>query len=214
MNLEIAMRIVNQLSSQVGDRSETANRLVAGQCLVDPELLVEIAEGLESKDIAIAGDCAEIMTLVAAKHPERVSPYVPSLIRLLNHKTTRVRWEATHSLAYIAEVSPQTITPILPKLSQMIQTDKSVIVRDYAVDAVAGYAATSKEAARAAFPILKAALDAQGGKQAGHALVGLANVATAEPAMAEDVRLLAQPYLEDKRGVVHKAARTAIKASE
>jgi len=87
-------------------------------------------------------------------------------------------------------------------------------VRDYAVDAVAGYATTSREAARAAFPILRIALGVWGGKQAGHALQGLANTVTTEPALKEEVRSLAQPYLEDPRGVVCKAARAAIKATQ
>ncbi len=208
------MRIVNRLSSQVGERGENANQQVAAQCLADPDLLDEIGECLESCEAALAGDCAEVMTLVAAKRPARVRPYASGLVKLLDCNTTRVRWEAMHSLAYISEVSPEVIAAILPKLNRMIQKDKSVIVRDYAVDAVAGYAKTSPEAARASFPTLKLALGVWGGKHAGHALQGLANAAIAEPALNDEVRLLAQPCLEDPRGVVHNAAQAAIKAAQ
>ncbi len=41
------MSIVNQLSSQVGDRTETSNRQVVTQCLANPALLAEIAQGVE-----------------------------------------------------------------------------------------------------------------------------------------------------------------------
>ena len=40
------MRVVNQLSSQVGDRTEASNRKVAAQCVLNPALLDEIAEAL------------------------------------------------------------------------------------------------------------------------------------------------------------------------
>lgn len=46
------MSIVNQLSSQIGDRTEASNRHVVAQCLAKPELLAEIAQGLASQDAA------------------------------------------------------------------------------------------------------------------------------------------------------------------
>jgi hypothetical protein len=208
------MRIVNRLSSQVGERGETANQQVAALCLLDPDLLVEIGECLESCEAALAGDCAEVMTLVAAKRPARVLPYASSLVKLLECKTARVRWEAMHSLAYISEVSPAVIAELLPKLSRMIQEDRSVIVRDYAVEAVAGYAKTSPDAAWAAFPTLKMSLGVWKGKHAGRALQGLMNAAMAESALYEEVSSLAQPYLEDPRGLVREAALSAIKATQ
>ena len=66
------MSILNQLSSQVGDRTEASNRRVAAQCLLDPALLDEIARGLKSEDGALVADCAEVMTKVAEEHPEIV----------------------------------------------------------------------------------------------------------------------------------------------
>jgi hypothetical protein len=63
---EIArMSILAQLSSQVGDRSEYSNRKVVIQCYDDPDLLGEIAEGLKSKNAALVGDCAEVLTQIA-----------------------------------------------------------------------------------------------------------------------------------------------------
>ena len=44
------MEILNQLSSQKGDKTEIANRLVAEKCIANPRLLAEIAIGLEDRD--------------------------------------------------------------------------------------------------------------------------------------------------------------------
>jgi hypothetical protein len=82
------MSILSQLSSQVEDRSEYSNRKVVIQCLDDPNLLAEIAEGLNGTNAALVGDCAEVMTQVAEQHPEWVAPYTVALSALFKHKTT------------------------------------------------------------------------------------------------------------------------------
>jgi len=56
------MEILNQLSSQKGDKTETANRLVAEKCIANPQILAEIATGLEDKDKKLQSDCVEVFT--------------------------------------------------------------------------------------------------------------------------------------------------------
>jgi len=208
------MTILDQLSSRLDDRTETANARVAEQCLAMPALLGEVSEGLLSKEAAIAGDCAEVMTKVAEEQPQWVAPYAPALITLLSHKNTRVRWEAAHALAFVAEAASLTIAANLASLAEIIRNDKSIIVRDYTVDAVGNYARSGAQAAREAYPILKEALTVWEGKHAGHALAGLANVVTTEPSLREEISSYGKQYLEDKRGVVRKAARTLIKSAK
>ena len=205
------MSILNQLSSQVGDRTEASNRKVATQCLLDPALLDEIAEGLKSEDYALVGDCAEVMTEVAKVHPEWVAPYAPLLPELLSHKKTRVRWEAMHALALVAAHIPKSVCPLLPRLGGLIHNDESTIVRDHALDAVANYAQVSPRAAEAAHPILTEALGVWEGKHAGHALNGLINVAEMVPRLRAEVRASAEPYLEHRKSVVRKTARRLMK---
>jgi hypothetical protein len=206
------MSILDQLSSQSGDRTEAANRDVAAQCFESPVLLSEIARGLTHKDAALVGDAVEVFTLVAEHHPEHVAPYAEALAALLTHKTTRVRWEAAHSLALVAALSPQIIAARLDQLAQIIRTDKSVIVRDYLVDALGQYARTSPEAAADAFPMLKETLTLWDGKQAGHALAGLANVAARQPALAGELFAIGQQYATHGRAMIQKAAKALIKA--
>jgi hypothetical protein len=208
------MSILAKLSSQVGDRSEYSNRVVVIQCLDDPDLLNEIAEGLKSNNAALVGDCAEVLTQVGEQHPDWVAPYAQPLSALVNHKTTRVRWESMHALALVATSTPTTIASLLPTLANIIRTDPSVIVRDYATDAIANYAATGQPAAERAYPLLKDALAAWDGKQAGHALKGLVNVAMMMPELHNELRAIAEEYSHAGKAVVRKAAKELLRATE
>ena len=206
------MSILDQLSSQTGDRTESSNRKVVTLCLENPDLLVEISSGLEKKDAAIVADCAEVLTQIAEVHPDWVAPFAPQLTLLLSHKNTRVRWEAMHALALVAALTPETIASIFPQLRDMLRSDHSVIVRDHATDAIGRYASTSRTAAQVAFPILKEMLTLWEGKQAGHALLGLAQVANQLPAARAELRQIANGYAAFPRPVVRKAAQALLKA--
>ncbi len=205
------MSILNHLSSQTGDRSEYSNRKAAIQCLDNPDLLEQIASGLKETDTALQGDCAEVLTKVAEDHPQLILPYGVELARLIQHKNTRVRWEAMHALALISRLSPALIASLLPRLAEVLHSDASVIVRDHATDAVAVYASTSANAAQAAFPILKDMLSLWNGKQAGHALQGLVNVARLLPSTRPEIRAIAEDYAHFPRAVVHNAAKALLK---
>lgn len=208
------MSIIEQLSSQVGDRTATANMRVVRQCIENPDLLIEIAAELHSEDAMLAGDCAEVMTEVAASQPDIVVPYTQRLIPLLSHKKTRVRWEAMHALSLIAAQIPETIKTLLPQLDTIIHTDKSTIVRDYATDTLSNYASTSNQAAKETYPFLKEALSLWNGKHVKQILQGFENIATLVPELHMEIRLYAQEYLEHRQGVVRKAAKRVLKAIE
>jgi len=201
------MPVLSQLSSPRGNRSESSTRKVAIQCLDDPGLLSEIAEGLRGTSTALAGDCAEVMTMVAKDQPESIVPYAKDLASLITHKTTRVRWEAIHALSLIAMLVPETIDTLIPVLAGLIRTDSSVIVRDYAVDIIGNYAGSGPFSAEKAFPLLKEALTLWDGKQAGHALEGLANAAACLPAFQVELSKIAEEYSHSERGVIRKAAQ-------
>jgi hypothetical protein len=119
------MNILSELSSQIGDRTEAANKRVAAQVLREPNLLEQIASGLMSDERKLAGDCAEVMTNVAAERPELILPYSNSLIAQIDNEDSRVRWESMHILAEIASKTPQNISTIIQKLVERIAIDKS-----------------------------------------------------------------------------------------
>jgi hypothetical protein len=201
------MSILHQLSSQVGDRTEKSNREVVALCFEQPALLLEIAGGLNSEEAALVGDCAEVLTEVAKVHPDWVTPHAETLSALLTHKTARVRWEAMHALALVAHLVPAVMAGLLQRLAEIIRHDPSVIVRDHAVDALGSYARKGEEAALAAYPLLVEALTLWDGKQAAHALEGLANVGAVSPKLGDELWSIGIRYHDDRRARIRKAAK-------
>jgi hypothetical protein len=208
------MSVLARLSSQVGDRTEAANRAVAAECLQQPGLLADIVAELNGPEAALAGDCAEVLTKVAEAAPELVAPYAPALAPLLGHKATPARWEAMHALALVAGHAPRVMARLLPELARLIQHDHSMIMRDYAVEALGNYAGSSRAAAESAYPLLRLALHQWEGKHAARALNGLTQVAGRLPGRAGEIRALAYAQLSAGRGVTRKAARALLKATE
>jgi hypothetical protein len=201
------MSILVTLASQTGKRTEAANRAAAAKCIAHPVLLAEVAGGLSSPNAALAGDCAEVMTQVAEEQPELVAPFAKELFPLLDHKSTRVRWEAMHAIALSADRVPKLVGKNLARLGEIIRADPSIIVRDYAVDAVGRYAAAGRAAAEAAYPLLKESLRVWDGRHAGHALKGLANVGLSAPRLRKEILLCGKSYLDHDKGVIRKAAK-------
>lgn len=208
------MSLLEELSSQAGERSGSANYAVAEKCLQNEQLVAEIIGGLADKNPLITADCCEVLTEIAKKQPALVKPYGNLLPPLLTHKNGRARWEAMHCLALIADLIPDVIASQAQAFEVLIQTDKSVIIRDYALDALGNYAKTGKNAATSVYPVLKKALGLWNGKHAGHALDGLANVVAVAPELTAEIALLARQYSEAEKGVVKKSARKLLKLCE
>jgi hypothetical protein len=206
------MNILSQLSSQMHDRTEASNRKVVIQCIANPILLEDIATGMKIGTPELVGDCAEVFTEVSQDYPALVASYGLLLIDLIEHKNTRIRWEVVHALAHITTCIPEMIQLILPQIVQLIEQDRSVIVRDHAVDILSNFAATSPAAARLVYPHLSAALTLWDGKHAAHALPGLVQTARNWPDVREEIHASLEQLLSSPKGVVRKAARDALNA--
>lgn len=206
------MELLGGLSSQCGDNS--GNRQVAEQCLNNPSLIPEIIQGLEQKDNKIVVDCTEVLTEIALQQPELVAPYGHHLPHLLANKNNRARWEAMHGLALVAGSRPDVIGPMIEQLLEIIEQDKSVILRDYAIDAVGGYAGTGPEAAEKAFPALERSLGVWEGRHARHALDGLGNVVKNIPGEKDTIREIASGYLDSSSGAIKKSAKVLMRLAE
>jgi hypothetical protein len=205
------MSILSELSSQIGDRTEAANKRVAARVLKKSALLDEIASGLASDDAKLAGDCAEVMTLVAAEKPEFVVLHAEALIARLDHKDTRVRWEVMHSLAEIAAFTPDQIAPIVGKLVEKVTHDKSVIVRDYAIQALGEYSGTSTTAARQVWPHLCKALDLWEGKHVGKVLEAMRQLVMADGTLKADAQEIALHFMDHGSAKVRAMAKRMLK---
>ena len=201
------MNILERLSSPTGDRSEASNKAVAREALERPDLLDEVAVGLEWNDRKLVGDCAEVFTEVAKENPALVAPYVDRIAPLISHKNTRVRWESTHALALVASLTPAQVAPLLPDLVAKIKKDKSVIVRDCAVLALGEYGRSGPEAAREVFPHLLRALEVWEGKHAKLALEAMSKLIKVEPGLETEVRTAAQGCMDHRRANVRRLAQ-------
>jgi len=193
-------------------RDQAANTTVARKCIGDPWLLGEIVAGLSAKDVRIAGDCAEVMTQVAELEPELVAPHARELLGLLGHKNGRVRWESAHALGLAAHLAPAVLKPEVPRLAEIVRKDGGVIVRDYVLDALAGYGSTSERAAGEAWPVLEEALGLWESRHAGRILRGLRGLLAAAPGLAPRVRRAAERFEAHPRAGIRKEARALLKA--
>ena len=205
------MTILDKLSTSIGAKCGEPNRVVAKECFDKPELLQEIAEGLKQKDAGLAGDCAEVMTMVAEKKPELIQPYLEDIFGQMCHKKTRVRWEAAHALSYASFLAPEFFEPRLAEYRRIILNDKSQIVRDYSVDTLSNLAGCSEEICRKVYPLLKESLLAWDGAQAKQALTGLLTVMQTLPEYTDEIKELAAGFTEHKKKVVQKVAQTVLK---
>ena len=176
-----------------------------------PALLAEIVSGLASADAKLAGDCAEVMTLVAAERPDLVSPHAHALIAQLDHRDTRVRWEAMHALAKIAASVPNRVSLAVPKLAEKIALDKSVIVRDYAIEALGEYGHTGATAARRAWPYLHEALTLWEGRHAGKVLEAMQKLIRVDATLRADVQDIAQGFVDHPSAKVRTAAKRLLR---
>jgi hypothetical protein len=206
------VHLLSQLSSQSGDRTEEANRRVAALCLENPKLLVQLLEGLTSDDSAIIGDSAEVFTKVAEFNPRFVVPFTGALALLMNHKVTRVRWEAMHAIALTAHLNADAILQQLNIITAILHKDTSTIVRDYVIDCLGNVSTANDKAALLVWPVLKDAILLWGDKHLARVLNAMTQLAVSSPSLAIEMLTYGHDYSHHSRGSVQKAAKKLIKA--
>ena len=212
--MENSKQLLNQLSSQKGDKTEDSNRIVAEMCIADPRLLAQITIGLEDSDEKLQSDAIEVFTFVSQVKPELIVPYAENILPLLYSKKGKVRWEAVHTLSCIAEQISDIISSILPTLQSLVEKDKSTIVRDYALDTVANYAGVNAEASEESYELLKYALELWGEKHAKQIFKGFNYVLDYFPKTREEINLLVRPYLSANKKIVASEAKKIVKRTE
>ncbi len=208
------MEILDQLSSQKGDKTEVSNKLVAEKCIANPILLTEIVIGLKNKDKKLQSDCIEVFTMVSEKKTELVVPYAGSIVPLLSNKETKTRWEATHTLSFIAEKIPDIISSVLPALQSLIEKDKSTIVRDYAIDTIANYAKVNADTSEKSYTLLKYALELWREKHAKQVFKGFNYVLNNCSNYKTEINILVKPYLSAKKKIVAAEVKKIINRIE
>jgi hypothetical protein len=206
--------VLTRLSSQAGDRTEASNRAVAARCLERPELLAQIVAGLSAPDAALAGDCAEVLTLVAAERSDLVAPHIAHLRPLLSHHATRVRWETAHALALAGAFDPTELVPLVPSLAGIVRHDASRITRDWAIATLAVAARADVATAQQVTPMVLDALTLWDSKHTAQALAALRVLASAGHGPDDALAGVALRYAEHVKPSVRKAARALLRTSQ
>lgn len=200
------MNILEGLASVCGEKPSTANREAARQCMENPLNIKEIADNVGNKNLKIAADCAEVMTMIAEEKPELISSYAETLFSYLNHKKSNVRWECAHALALAAHTMGDAISLKLEDILRVIEEDDSIVVRDYAIDIFAGFAKIGEVEAKTAYSYLTQALTAHNSRHAGHAIEGFINITSKTDLFDVEILKLIEPYkTAEKKAVAAKA---------
>ncbi len=200
--------ILQYLSSQIGEQSERGNRKAALLVLENPTLLEEIRKGLLQKNADLCGDCAEVCTMVAEQEPELIAPLADILISLLAHRNTRVRWESMHALALVTSFTPEIIADALPTLESIFRSDKSTIVRDYAIIAAGNLAQVNPAYAKIAYPLLNQSLTLHATKHAKHGLDGFRKSVTHLLDKKTELEEIADIFIQSPRPSIQGAAKS------
>ncbi len=206
--------VIEQLSSQRGNRDHEANRALAARCVNTPAIIEQVVAGLTYPDPAIIADCADVLADVAQSRPDLVTPHGDAVVPLLDHPANKVRWQAMQIVALIASRRPDLVGPLLPRLMATIEADTSVIARDKATDAIASFAGTSPDAALEATPYLLEVLTIANGRFASRALHGLRLAVSAAPELADRLLPIANEHLDHHRGVARTAAKRLLRQIE
>ena len=199
------MTILNELSSQLGDKTEKSNKLVAEKCIQHPVLIADIAGALAGVDRKLAADAAEVLTFISEAHPHLVVEYIDKIVAAFDHKETKVRWEATHTIAQIASTAPDRIKDSIGSLNQLALSDKSKIVQDYATIAIGNYGGSSESAARDVLPLLSRILQVEGDRQAVRVIEGMGKLFAVNEALRNDVIKSIQSQSDNEKSSIKKA---------
>lgn len=204
------MKTIDRLSTSMGVRGNAPNKELALCCLKDPLLLQNLRPALLIYKKEITADAAEVFTEVALQKPELVSPFFNDLFPLLKCKDNRARWEAMHAISAITFLNVELMRPLLPELERLVQEDKSIIVRDYVIEAIGNYSGVSLLCAKEALPYLEKFLSLENGRFAGKCIFAMMQCAVFLPANAQ-LEKIANNYSLHEKASVQKAARKLLR---
>ncbi|MCL1810710.1 MAG: hypothetical protein FWG41_00590 [Methanomassiliicoccaceae archaeon] len=147
--------MIELLACSLGRNDEAPNIELAERLCssMDKEGVREIAEGLGSKDRAVADDCIKVLYEVGQREPELIADHTEDLIASLSSKNNRIVWGCMTALAYVTPVRPETVFGRLPEIvaayrkGSVITIDNSISVFAHLCNADDDYRAT-------VFPIL------------------------------------------------------------
>ena len=147
--------MIEFLACKLGRNDEVPNvELAESLCSsMDSKGIREIADGLQSKDQAVASDCIKVLYEIGYRKPDLIADYADTFIDGLSHKNNRIVWGSMTALAAIALYKPEAIYQRLPEIIKAYKTG-SVITIDNSISVFAGLCKGNREYQAKVYPIL------------------------------------------------------------
>jgi HEAT repeat protein len=119
--------ILADMRSWKGKPGALNDRLI-GMVTKDPSLVDAVFEALEAGNDKEKGVCLEVLEAVTREHPDRASDRLAVIIKLIDHKAPKVRWESSRIVANLACKFPTGAAAAIPALLANT-SDKGTVVR-------------------------------------------------------------------------------------
>jgi hypothetical protein len=94
--------LLQEISQKETDKHEIVDRVIR-----NPELISEIAEGLNANKARIKYGCARILRLLSEKKPEILYPRFDFFVDLLDSSNSFLKWDAIHILGNLVAVDSE-----------------------------------------------------------------------------------------------------------
>ena len=137
------MPVIDKLATSLNRRDEEPNKQLAQTIAEtnDTAAVQELVSLLSYKDKNIQSDAIKVLDETGKLNPELLVPYIPELVKLLQHKNNRMVWGAMAALSAVAPAAPAIL---YHNLGAMLDTAAkgSVITKDHAVKILTILAAT------------------------------------------------------------------------
>jgi len=130
--------LIELLACKLGRNDETPNiDLAVKLCAnMDADGVREIADGLKSKEEAVANDCIKVLYEIGQRKPELIADFTDDFITMLSSKNNRIIWGSMTALSYTVQIKPEAI---FSRLSEIVSAYKkgSVITVDNSISVFA-----------------------------------------------------------------------------
>ena len=116
--------MVEFLACRLGRNDEAPNIELAKKLCdsADKKGIREIADGLKSKEQAVANDCVKVLYEIGQRKPELIEEFADDFITALSSKNNRIVWGSMMALACITPSKPEVV---FNRLSEIIAAYKN-----------------------------------------------------------------------------------------
>ena len=147
--------MIELLACRLGRNDEAPNIELAEKLCdgADRAGIREIANGLKSKERAVANDCIKVLYEIGKRKPELIADFADVFIAALSDKNNRLVWGSMTALACIAPIKPEAV---YARLSEIVAAYKkgSVITVDNSISVFAQLCKANDDYQAALFPLL------------------------------------------------------------